>query len=112
MGSDYEDSETEEGESLLEGEMEEGEYEEEEDEEEEEEESELERNEEGKDGEIKEEKFRKVKKKRNQTPEPIFKFDPARFLARVLKSLEETGKIPEREVISKPNLDEPKIEVK
>ena len=108
MGSDYEDTESEGAESQLEDEGEEGEYEEEEDEEEEEEESEFERVEE--DGKIIEERIRKRKgKKKNVPEEPLFKFDPVRFLIKVLKSLEETGKIPERESIKKEDINKAAI---
>ena len=112
MGSDYEDSDSHDDESKLNEEMEEeGEYEEEEDEEEEEEESEIERV--GEDGQITEEKIIKRRRaKKNKTPEPHFKFDPVRFLAKVLKSIEETGKVPEREVFNKPNVDVPKVDPK
>ncbi|CAI2381368.1 unnamed protein product [Moneuplotes crassus] len=105
MGSDYEDSSSQGDDSLLEGEIEEGEYEEEEDEEEEEEESEFDRND-GVDEGIREERMRRVKKKKKENPQPVFKFDAVRFLARVLKNLEDNGEIPERQIWKKPGAED------
>mmetsp|Transcript_27932 Transcript_27932/g.24706 ORF Transcript_27932/g.24706 Transcript_27932/m.24706 type:complete len:178 (+) Transcript_27932:11-544(+) len=95
MGSDYEDTVSEEDQSHIDEEGEEGEWEGEEDEEEEEEESELERE---VDGKIVEERLRKnKKKKKNLVQEPVFNFDPVKFLAKVLRNLEDKGEIPVRE---------------
>ena len=97
MGSDYEESGSDEDMSRLEEEHEEeGEFEEEEDEEEEEQEEEF------SDQEGIQHRPRR-KKKQQELPKNLF--NPVRYLANVLKAIEENGKVPERKKVDVPNID-------
>mmetsp|Transcript_3477 Transcript_3477/g.4280 ORF Transcript_3477/g.4280 Transcript_3477/m.4280 type:complete len:97 (+) Transcript_3477:269-559(+) len=80
---------------MAEQEEEEDEAEGEEDEEDEEEEEEREED----DGGIREERTRKRRKngKKEVKEDPVEGFSPVRFLAEVLKAIQDTGKVPERE---------------